>query len=135
MELFSCIVREKFYPLPDEVSDECFYVVDELLEKDPNQRLGSLAGRGKDIINKKWFEFFTLDNLRQKKYKAPFIPCNTTLEEEIERTSVQSSFDDSSCSIHSIDSSVASSNGARSPKSGTKLFGSASSNSSSLLDS
>mmetsp|Transcript_52013 Transcript_52013/g.125490 ORF Transcript_52013/g.125490 Transcript_52013/m.125490 type:complete len:914 (+) Transcript_52013:468-3209(+) len=134
MELFSCIVREKFYPLPDEVSDECFYVVDELLEKDPNQRLGSLAGRGKDIINKKWFDFFTLDNLRQKKYTAPFIPCNTTLEEEIERTSTQSSLDDSCSSIHSIDSSVASSNGARSPKARTKLFGSASSNSSSLLD-
>jgi hypothetical protein len=47
MELFQCIVREKFYPLPDEISDECFYVVDELLEKDPNQRLGSLAGHGK----------------------------------------------------------------------------------------
>jgi serine/threonine protein kinase len=47
MELFQCIVREKFYPLPDEVSDDCFYVVDELLEKDPNQRLGSLAGGAK----------------------------------------------------------------------------------------
>ena len=47
MELFQCIVREKFYPLPDEITDDCFYVVDELLEKDPNQRLGSLAGHGK----------------------------------------------------------------------------------------
>lgn len=50
IELFQCIVREKFYPLPDEVSDDCFCLVDELLEKDPNQRLGSLAGRGKGII-------------------------------------------------------------------------------------
>jgi serine/threonine protein kinase len=47
IELFQCIVREKFYPLPDNISDDCFYVVDGLLEKDPNQRLGSLAGQGK----------------------------------------------------------------------------------------
>jgi protein kinase A len=54
MELFQCIVREKFYPLPDEVSDECFYMVDELLEKDPNQRLGSLAGHGKGKYLDRW---------------------------------------------------------------------------------
>jgi serine/threonine protein kinase len=83
MELFQCIVREKFYPLPDEVSDDCFDVVDELLEKDPTQRLGSLAGGGKDIINKKWFAFLDLDDLRQKKYMAPFIPLNKLLEEQI----------------------------------------------------
>ena len=140
MELFSCIVREKFYPLPDEVSDECFYVVDELLEKNPNQRLGSLAGRGKDIINKKWFGFLTLDHLRQKKYKAPFIPRNTTLEEEIERTSMNFDDYDSCSSINSLDSksytssSVGSGDGVKSQKVGAKLFGTASSNKSNLLD-
>jgi serine/threonine protein kinase len=80
MELFQCIVREKFYPLPDDVSDEAFYLVDELLEKDPTLRLGSLAGRGKDIVAKDWFNEYDLDQLRQKKVKAPFIPKNAELE-------------------------------------------------------
>jgi serine/threonine protein kinase len=86
MELFQCIVREKFYPLPDDVSDECFYVVDELLEKDPNQRLGSLAGRGKDIMSKKWFADLDLNELRDRTYKAPFIPRNETLDNLIAET-------------------------------------------------
>ena len=132
MELFQCIVREKFYPLPDEVSDDCFYVVDELLEKDPNQRLGSLAGRGKDIMAKKWFEFLTLDDLRQKKYTAPFIPCNTTLEDHIEKSSVN--LDD----IESIDSHDSFGPGGGigdSNHSDYKMFGTTSSvNSGSLLD-
>ena len=90
MELFETIVREKFYPLPDEVSDECFYVVDGLLEKDPTRRLGSLAGRGKDIMAKEWFDELNLDELRQKKFPAPFIPRNTELQTMVDRTSVQS---------------------------------------------
>jgi serine/threonine protein kinase len=53
MELFQCIVREKYYPLPDEVSDGCFCVVDGLLEKDPNHRLGSLAGGIKGKLSNK----------------------------------------------------------------------------------
>lgn len=94
MELFQCIVREKFYPLPDEVSDEAFYVIDELLEKDPTQRLGSLAGGAKDIIAKEWFQDLNLDDLRQKKFKAPFIPQNTKLDDLVERSSLQSSMSD-----------------------------------------
>ena len=80
MELFMCICREKMYPLPDSASDECFYVVNGLLEKDPNIRLGSLAGRGKDIMAKRWFEGLELDDLRQKNYKAPYIPDNETMD-------------------------------------------------------
>lgn len=90
MELFQTIVREKFYPLPDDVSDEAFYVIDELLEKDPNQRLGSLAGRGKDIIAKAWFKDLDLGELRQKKHPAPFIPKNDELDEMVGRASIQS---------------------------------------------
>lgn len=79
MELFETIVKEKFYPLPDDVSDEAFYVIDGLLEKDPTYRLGSLAGKGKDIINKEWFKELDLCELRQKKFQAPFIPKNEEL--------------------------------------------------------
>lgn len=91
MELFQCIVREKFYPLPDEVSDDAFYVVDELLKKDPNLRLGSLAGRGKDIIAKDWFRELDLGELRQKRHPAPFVPKKEALSE-----AVQKSFDEPS---------------------------------------
>jgi len=89
MELFETIVREKFYPLPDEVTDECFYVIDGLLEKDPSRRLGSLAGRGKDIMAKEWFDDLNLDELRQKKHPAPFVPRNTELQTLVETSSAQ----------------------------------------------
>eukprot|EP00934_Nitzschia_sp_Nitz4_P005950 Nitzschia sp. Nitz4//scaffold21_size171442//80522//83295//NITZ4_002167-RA/size171442-processed-gene-0.161-mRNA-1//-1//CDS//3329542429//5940//frame0 len=98
MELFECIVKEKYYPLPDEVSDQAFYVVDALLEKDPSQRLGSLAGRGKDILAKDWFSELNLDSLRQRVHKAPFVPSKpSNLEEHLdddveERDAPRSSF-------------------------------------------
>jgi len=84
LELFQCIVREKFYPLPDEVSDECFYVVDGLLVKDPTKRLGSFSGRGKDIMAMDWFNGLALDEIRQKKVKAPFLPKNGQLDKAIQ---------------------------------------------------
>lgn len=74
MELFRCIVGEQFYPLPDSATDACVCVVDGLLKKDPTRRLGSLAGRGKDIMSKDWFKELELDDLRQKKFTAPYIP-------------------------------------------------------------
>ena len=120
MELFQCIVREKFYPLPDEITDDCFYVVDELLEKDPNQRLGSLAGRGKDIMAKAWFNGLDLDDLRQKKYPAPFKPNTSTLDSLVEL----------SASVHDMNFDPPSP-----PKAETPLIGRTSTtNSSSLLD-
>ncbi len=87
MELFHSIVKEKFYPLPDDVSDEAFYVIDELLEKDPTRRLGSLAGRGKDIMAKAWFKELDLGKLREKKHPAPFIPKKNELDKIIGQVS------------------------------------------------
>lgn len=89
MELFEAIVRDKFYPLPDEVSDDVFDVIDGLLIKDPTRRLGALAGRGKDIINIGWFRDLDLVDCRQKRHEAPFIPKNTELEKTI-RESISS---------------------------------------------
>mmetsp|Transcript_6055 Transcript_6055/g.14151 ORF Transcript_6055/g.14151 Transcript_6055/m.14151 type:complete len:84 (+) Transcript_6055:1795-2046(+) len=80
MKLFRYICKEEFYPLPDDASDEVFYVVHALLEKNPTKRLGSLAGRGKDIMAKKWFEGLELDDLRQKMYTAPYIPDNDKMD-------------------------------------------------------
>lgn len=86
MELFEVIVKDNFYPLPDDVSDDAFDVVDELLTKDPTQRLGALAGGGKDILNKEWFRDLDLVAMRQKRVKAPFIPHNQKLDDEINKS-------------------------------------------------
>ena len=80
MELLKCICGEKFYPLPDTASDEVFQVVDGLLKKDPTVRLGSRATRGKEIMAKDWFKGLKLDDLRQKKHPAPYIPDNETMD-------------------------------------------------------
>ncbi|CAJ1942794.1 unnamed protein product [Cylindrotheca closterium] len=85
MELFEAILQDRYYPLPDEVSDDAFEVVDELLVKDPTQRLGSLAGGGKDIINKAWFRDLDLVEMRQKRHRAPFIPHNKELDEKLNK--------------------------------------------------
>jgi len=80
MDLLRCICQEDFYPLPKSASDEVSSLVEGLLEKDPTLRLGSLVNRGKDIITKEWFQGLNLDDLRQKKHKAPYIPDNKTMD-------------------------------------------------------
>ena len=87
MELFEVIVTEKFYPLPDSVTDEAFYVIDGLLEKDPNQRLGSLAGKFNDVINMEWFRGLDLFDLRERLYKPAFIPVNVKVNTMIKEAS------------------------------------------------
>ena len=72
--LFRTIVEEKYYPLPDDVSDDAYELIDHLLEKDPVHRMGSLAGGGKDILNSKWMLTLDLVKVRQKRVKAPFVP-------------------------------------------------------------
>jgi serine/threonine protein kinase len=94
MKLFKLICQEQMYPLPDEASDECYDVVDLLLEKDPSIRLGSLKGKGKDIIRQAWFKELDLTLLRQKKIPAPFKPSNATLDTLIEEEGSESNFDD-----------------------------------------
>ena len=74
MALFQAISTDKYYPLPDTASDEVFDLIDRLLEKDPVQRLGNLAGGSKDIIQHRWFDSLVLKELRAKEYKAPRIP-------------------------------------------------------------
>lgn len=129
MELFQCIVREKFYPLPDEVSDSAFYVIDELLEKDPTRRLGSLAGRGKDIMAKEWFDELDLGQVRQKKHPAPFKPKNDFLNDIVDRASVSER--NESITLESVEKS----NSMQAGLNGLSLHGQSSSfNHSSLLD-
>ena len=80
MDLMKSICQEKMYPLPNSASDEVFYVVDGLLKKDPTLRLGSTARRGKEIMAQEWFQGLDLDNLRQKKHEAPYIPDNAIMD-------------------------------------------------------
>lgn len=75
-ELYEIISKEDPYPLKDTVSKEMKDIVNGLLIKDPNQRLGNLSGGELDILNHKWYTNSDLDLklLKEKKIKAPFIP-------------------------------------------------------------
>jgi serine/threonine protein kinase len=87
MSMFKAICQDKFYPLPDDISDEAYDVIEPLLEKDPALRLGALAGRGKDIMKMGWFDGLDLWALRRKSIKAPFIPTNMKLDSLLEESS------------------------------------------------
>ena len=78
--LFHAITNEDYYPLAEEVSPEAKSLIDGLLRKDPMYRLGSLAGRGKDILKMSWFDGLNLRHLRKKRFQAPFIPAKGILE-------------------------------------------------------
>ena len=86
MSMFKAICQEDFYPLPDDISDEAYGVIEPLLEKDPVLRLGALAGRGRDIMKMGWFDGLDLCALRRKSIKAPFIPVNVTLDTLLEES-------------------------------------------------
>ncbi|CAJ1962601.1 unnamed protein product [Cylindrotheca closterium] len=75
-ELYEIISKEEPYPLAETVSKEVKDIVNGLLTKDPNQRLGNLSGGELDILNHKWYAKSELDLklLKEKKIKAPFIP-------------------------------------------------------------
>jgi CRP-like cAMP-binding protein len=77
MTLFQAIVQERFYPLPETATPELNKFITGLLEKEPNQRLGSLAGREKDILRHAWFAELDFDKMRNKEAKAPWLPTIT----------------------------------------------------------
>ena len=99
MKLFKLICQEQMYPLPDDVSDDCYDVVDQLLEKDPKLRLGSLKGKGKDIIRQRWFDELDLTLVRQKKVPAPFKPTNATLDTLLEESESHTDLELSAASL------------------------------------
>ena len=74
MTMFQSIVQEEYYPLPDSKSPELKSLIDGLLEKEPAERLGVLAGGEKDIITHPWFDGLDLVQLRDKAVEAPYIP-------------------------------------------------------------
>jgi Protein kinase domain/Cyclic nucleotide-binding domain len=74
MALLQAIVQEDYYPLPGTSSEVLADFISGLLEKEPVQRLGSLAGGEKGILKHGWFSEFDINQVRNKKAKAPFIP-------------------------------------------------------------
>lgn len=58
----------------DTLSTKAKDLLEELLEKNPDKRLGSQNDDGSDIINHPWFRNINWDTLLHKGYKPPFIP-------------------------------------------------------------
>ncbi|CAJ1931536.1 unnamed protein product [Cylindrotheca closterium] len=71
--LFQMIAKEEPYPC-EKASADAMDLINGLLEKDPTQRLGGLAGKERDILNHKWFEDLDLEMLRHKLVDAPWNP-------------------------------------------------------------
>jgi len=78
--LFEIIAKEEPFPC-EKASKDAMDLINGLLEKDPTQRIGVLAGREADILQHKWFDEFDLDLLRGKVSDAPWIPPITEEED------------------------------------------------------
>mmetsp|Transcript_26522 Transcript_26522/g.64638 ORF Transcript_26522/g.64638 Transcript_26522/m.64638 type:complete len:1323 (+) Transcript_26522:248-4216(+) len=75
MEVFEAICQNKHYALQTEnVDPSAHKIIDGLLEKDRNQRLGMLAGKSDDILEHDWFKTIDLLEMRNRKVDAPWIP-------------------------------------------------------------
>jgi hypothetical protein len=74
MTLFQAIVQEPMFPPGDDASPEMIDFLSGLLEKDPIQRLGMLAGRERDVLRHKWFADLDFDMMRNKEAKSPWRP-------------------------------------------------------------
>lgn len=73
MTLFRSIVQDG-YPEPEGASAEATGLIARLLEKEPGQRLGSLARGEQDILEHQWFSDLDLSALRKREVTAPWIP-------------------------------------------------------------
>ena len=72
--VFECIALDDYAPIPATPSKGVLDLIEGFLVKDPSQRLGSLSGREKDIIEHPYFSGLDLPNLRSRKVKAPWLP-------------------------------------------------------------
>jgi hypothetical protein len=73
MELFRSIVEDDFLPLKG-ISNAARELIDQLLEKDPTNRLGSLAHGERAILQHGWFQGLSPTKMRQRDLKAPWVP-------------------------------------------------------------
>lgn len=73
MELFRSIVKANFQP-PSKMSEDAKSIIGDLLTRNPEQRLGSLADGENGILEHPFFESIDFDELRQKTIKPPRLP-------------------------------------------------------------
>jgi serine/threonine protein kinase/CRP-like cAMP-binding protein len=74
VSLYHSICYEKYFPLKDQ-SKEFVDLVDNLLQKDPVERLGMLHGGIKDIVQHQWFDGIELAQIQTKAFPAPWKPA------------------------------------------------------------
>ena len=76
--LFESICTDTPYPVEKDVSNEALDLIDKLLTKNPDKRLGTF--REKDILAHQWFSDIDLHKLRRKKLESPWAPDPLILE-------------------------------------------------------
>lgn len=74
VSLYNSICHDKYFPLPENQSEEFVDFVDSLLKKDPVERLGMLHGGIKDILQHRWFDGIELAQIQTKSFPAPWKP-------------------------------------------------------------
>ncbi|KAL3923363.1 MAG: hypothetical protein SGILL_001696 [Bacillariaceae sp.] len=74
MELFQCICEDDPEPLKEGFSTPIVDLIDKLLIKDQDKRLGSGRKKGKEVLSHPFFSSLNLQRLRLKKIRAPWIP-------------------------------------------------------------
>ena len=88
MDLYHAISEEAYEPIPKQHrTDELVNLIERLLEKDQDSRLGVLKNGASDVLEHPWFDGLDLKKIRKKKVPAPWIPDNNgdvSDEEEFE---------------------------------------------------
>jgi protein kinase A len=86
--LYDTIVREQFYAYSKPPSDALMDLSYQILEKEPHQRLGSLAGGTRDITKHAWFAELDSTAIRSKKLAAPWKP-NSDKKVEVDEEAME----------------------------------------------
>ena len=74
-ELYRSIGEDDYPPIQDpKVSAEAKDLIHKLLEKNPNDRIGSLAMGEPEVLFHPWFQSVDAQALRNKSVKAPWMP-------------------------------------------------------------
>jgi protein kinase A len=76
MELFECICNDEcsLTSNDDDVSRDAINLITQLLLKDPTKRLGRTNTGGNSVCDHRFYKNLNIDNLRQKKTLAPYVP-------------------------------------------------------------
>jgi len=74
VSLYHSICHEKYFPLSEDQTVIFADFVDNLLKKNPTERLGMLHGGIMDILQHKWFQDIELSQIQKKSFPAPWKP-------------------------------------------------------------